>query len=122
MGFGGLVRKAVALADVLTAGTDGLQASVSHYAWLSQDETGKPTYRTAVARAAIVTYETRQARDSGGMVVQTRATVLFPRPVAVDLRDKIVLPDGTTGPLYMKPGNVVDASTGAPYLMEVMLG
>lgn len=122
MGFGGLVRKAVALADTMTGGSDGLQATVSHYAWLSQDETGKSTYKAAVARDAIVTYETRQVRGEGGTVVQTRATVLFPRPVDLDLRDKLVLPDGTTGPLYMRPGMVADPSTGKAYLAEVMLG
>lgn len=121
MGLGGLVRKAVALADVLTGGADGLQATVSHYAWLSQDETGKPTYRTAVARTALVTYETRQVRLLGGTVVQTRATILFPRPVVIDERDKILLPDGTTGPIYMRADGVADVSTGKGFYSEVML-
>lgn len=122
MGFGGLVRKAVALADTLTGGEDGLQADVVHYAYLSQDSKGKRTFRAAVTRAALVSYERKQVRGPGDTTIEVRATVLFPRPVAVDERDKILLPDGTTGPIRMKPDTMADPSTGKAYMTEVWLG
>jgi hypothetical protein len=41
--------------------------------------------------------------------------------VTLDVRDKIVLPDGLTGPI-IKVNGVVDPDTDEIYALEVMLG
>ena len=70
-------------------------------------------------------------RTSTGADVVVRASVTFLTPLTangaetrtepIDPRDKIILPDGTTGPIVNISGPV-DPDTGAPFLFEVLLG
>lgn len=128
MGLDSVVRAAVSIADQVTS---SLQVAVMHYAYLSQDAFGKPTYAVAVSRLAIVEYKIRQHMTATGKIVESRAKVSFIRPVSpngaagrnepIDTRDKIILPDGTTGPIIDVTG-LVDPTTSRTYLSEAYIG
>lgn len=128
MGFDRLIRRMVAVANNLTS---SLQCDVSHYAWTGSDEFSKPTYATAVTRKAIVSYDQKEHRMSGGNEIVQKASIVFVGPISsngasdrrepIDNRDKIVLPNGYTGPIIEIIG-VSDPSTGAPYALEVLMG
>lgn len=139
MGLASIVRSAVAVANRVTGGADGLQVEVSHEAWIGNDKNGGPRYDpTPRLRMAIVDLTGRQQSSMTGKVFMQRASVLFLEPVEIhgatdriepfDQRDRIVLPNGTTlpngvtGPLYEVVGGVVDPTTGLPFLTELRFG
>ena len=119
-GWASLVEKLVNVADKITA---TLQANVSHYAFsgATVDVYEKVTPGAPVVRACVVESTRRLFRLADGTEVLSRTKLTFPRPVAVDPRDKFVLPDGTTGPILDVVG-VVDPVTNALYATEVFLG
>jgi len=117
VGLADVVRAAVAVADSITA---SLQSTVQHYPWVRDGSNGR-VWGSATPRAAVVDLSPKLIRTSDGSVVQRRAVVIFPRAVSVDPRDKIVLPDGTTGPIVDVSG-AADPSTGRPYAPEVSIG
>lgn len=118
MALDALIRCALTTADAVTA---GLQATVGHAAYLTQDAFGKPTYATAVSRQAVVELTEKPVRTLEGHERLSIARITFPRPVAIDLRDRFTLPDGRTAPILTLAG-VADPSTGARYATEVALG
>lgn len=118
MALDALIRSALRTADAVTA---GLQATVGHAAYVSQDAFGAPTYATAVSRLAVVDLTEKPVRTVEGHERLSTARITFPRPVAVDLRDRFTLPDGRTGPVLTLSG-VADPSTGTRYATEVALG
>lgn len=121
MGLLDTVRSAVAVADALTR---DLQATVVHTAaTLPQDARGEPTAPASpVSRPAIVEMKQHVVKTTGGQMVTSKAKVTFlDAAVVVGLLDKIVLPDGTTGPILDVEG-FVDRGTGRPILNEVYLG
>jgi hypothetical protein len=139
MGLASIVRRAVAVANRVTGGSDGLQVEVSHEAWIGNDKNGGPRHDPSPRlRMAIVDLTGRQQSSTTGKVFMQRASVLFLEPVEphgaegrtepFDQRDQIVLPngttlpDGTTGPLYEVVGGVVDPKTGLPFLTELRFG
>jgi hypothetical protein len=129
-----IIRKLVGVAHKLTT---PLQATVVHEPWIGTEETpagkktGKPVYGTAVARLALVEYTDALSRRTTGEEVKSRAKVTFLVPIEangadnrqepIDPRDRITLPDGTSGPILSING-LVDPSTEEPYLYEVSLG
>lgn len=129
MGLADIIRSAVATANDITL---DLQATVTHYAWISADATGKPTYASGVARKAIVEHRTKTIRNATGQEVVGRHKLTFlvvptangtsGRREPIDPRDKFVLPDGTTAPIASIEG-VTDAesTTGRNYSYEVWL-
>ena len=127
-GFADILRAGIATANSVTA---TLQATVQHYAWISDDGFGTNSYAAAVPRQAIVEEKQRLIRQGDGQYMLSRAKVTFIFPIPangaakrqepIDPRDKIVLPDGTTGPIIDIEG-VVDPDTGKPYISEVWLG
>jgi hypothetical protein len=128
MALDSLVRGAVAIASSATA---SLQVTVAHSAWIANDEYGAPQYATPVNRQAIVEYRQRLRHLRDGQEVMQRAVAFLLEPVEpngasgrrepIDPRDKIVLPDGTTGPLYDVAG-LADPQTNASYYHEVVIG
>lgn len=116
--FDTIVRSGIALADSLT---ESLQATVSHSANTGQDNFGADTYAAAISRDAIVEYKARQHQTGSGEIVQTQAKVVFLRPVTITARDKIILPNGSTGPIVDIEG-LVDPTTNQLYMIEVWLG
>lgn len=122
-GFADLVRNMVAVADALTA---TLQATVQHFAWsgATKDAYGKVTWAAATPRQCVVEPNARlvrEDRDQPGNVVTMNGTRLtFPRPVAVDTRDRFQLPSGAMG-LILDVEGVTDPGTNAVYATEVFL-
>jgi len=118
MGLLDTVRAGVAIANQLT--TD-LQATVTHRVFVSSGGSGSSQY-TNVSRKALVTRKQRLVRSSSGDMSMSQAQVVFLDPgVVVKEFDKIILPDGTTGPILNTDG-FVDAVTGRPILTQVYLG
>ena len=118
MGLDDLVRTAIATAKTVTA---DLQVSVTHAAFSSVDGYGKPSYASGVSRKALVESANRLIRTAAGQEVLSRTKVTFLSPVSVTTKDRITLPDGSTGPILDVRG-LVDPSTSAPYMVEVFLG
>lgn len=128
MGLQDIVRSGVALAHGVT---DSLQDTVQHYPWTGHDKFGKPTYGAAVVRKGLVEYRAELRRNPNGQETMQRAVVTFLTPITangaagrqepIDLRDKLVLPDGTTGPILDIQG-LNDPGTQRPYLYVVALG
>ena len=112
------IAKMVAVADRLTK---SLQCTVTYTPFTGSSGTGK-TYGSAVAKKAIVNMEQRQVRTLTGELTTCRASVVFfDTDLTISTDDKIVLPDGTTGPVLLVKGPVDPTSTH-PYLTEVFLG
>ena len=128
MGLDALIRSAIGIAASVTS---SLQVNVDHYAWTGTGTYSEPTYATAVVRPAVVEYRQRQKDTVDGqeIVQQTVITLIGPitangatdRREPVDPRDKIVLPNGYTGPILTVNG-ILDPTTSSPYLIEVVLG
>lgn len=117
MALNDLIRSGVAIADSLTI---SLQSTVQHESFLGQTIYGA-TWSSAIPRTAIVELRSRLHQTRDGRLVDTRAMVLFPRDIAVDHRDKITLPDGSSGPIVDVVG-VVNPDTSRPYATEVWIG
>jgi len=144
MSLNSIIRAGVAVANSVTA---DLQGTVTHAAWIRQDEMGAAVYGrrvegldiygeadaigVATPRQAVIELKQR-AREVQGRHILTFAHLTFVGPIpvngmtdarkeAVDPRDVFVLPDGKTGPVVDVEG-VVDAETGLMYAVEVWLG
>ena len=128
MALSTIIRNTIAIADRLTI---DLQVPVQHYAWIADGSTyGEPVFASPVTRLALVEMRQRLIRLEGQDIIQ-RAVVTFLRPIAangasdrrepIDLRDKLVLPNGYTGPIKNVEGleNNFDDS---PYMVVVILG
>lgn len=121
----------IKIADDITDGL-GLQAKVQHYAWTGQDGYGKPTYASPTTISCVVDRTNRMIVGGNGQAISIAATLtkigdMAPngasgRREPIDLRDKIVLSDGFTGPVIDSPGAVEDTSTGRGFIQSVMLG
>jgi hypothetical protein len=117
MAFDKVIRSALVTANKVTA---SLQATVSHAAFSSADSYGNPTYASAKNRKALVEFKPKMVKTTSGEEKVSKATVTFIQPVAVDLRDQITLPDGTTSPILAISG-LVDPSTDELYMLQIFL-
>ncbi len=125
MGFNTLVSSLLSsVVDPLTA---SFQVSINHFPYSARtlDDYSKPTEGSAVPRMAIVTKIDKLVRKTSatdaGELVQANWSIVFPRPVAVDARDKFVLPGSVTGPIVQVEG-VIDPATSVVYATEILLG
>lgn len=144
MSLNSIVRKAVTVANTITA---DLQGTVLHSAWIRQDAMGKSIYGrrlegldiygsynatgVQIPRQAVIEQKQR-IREIQGRQTLTFAHLIFVGPIEangmtterkepVDPRDIIILPDGTTGPIVDVVG-VMDSETSNLYFVEVWLG
>lgn len=111
------------LANNLTA---GVQSTITHYPYASQDGDGNKVYSTAVVRACVVDRTTRNivatVGASAGQLVSTLATLTFVSGgIIINPKDMIVLGDGASGPIVAVSG-VDDPETGKGFVTEVILG
>jgi len=127
----------MSLLDVLRAGvkvadkvTKPFQPAVTYTRYVTSDAYGTETPPSSVSLRAIVELKKKRIMSESGVVQTTRAIVLFLdveellaatanrgiRPL-----DKIVLSDGSTGPI-LDVGGFIDAGTGIPVATEVFLG
>jgi len=128
MNIAKLIQTGLKVANKLT---QSAQCDVVHYPWVSSDVEGAMTYGTAVTRKAIVEYKTKQFPSGSGQLQLVRAIIYFLEPFEengaagriepLDTRDKLVLPDGTTGPILSVDG-LGDPTTDHPYYYAVNLG
>lgn len=130
MGFASLIRSSISLANSLT---EDLQVLVQHKRWIGMDDFGQDIYdEILVDRRALVENKPGMRKRADGSEVIYRTSVTFIGPVAAldgvtdrsepfDLRDFIVMPDGTTGPI-LEVNGLLDPVTGKPYMYQVMLG
>lgn len=115
-----ILRAGIKIADKLTKGAQG---TVTHYPFQSQDVKGKVTYGTSASLRCVIDYTRKQVQTGGGRSTWVIATLTFVGDVvAIDTRDKIVLPDGRTGPIITTPNAVVDPGTGRGFVNELMIG
>jgi hypothetical protein len=118
MGLMDVVRSAVAVANTLTA---DLQANVTHEVFQHADGAGTGDY-VKVTRPALVTRKQQMVRSSNGEMVLSSAQVVFlDAGVVINEFDRIILPDGTGGPILTTDG-FVDSGTGHPISTQVYLG
>ena len=123
-----LIRTGIQLASSVTRST---QVPVVHHPWTGQDVEGAATYGDPVTRYAVVEYKTKQFPTGSAQLQLVRAVIFFMDQIEangaegriepLDTRDKLVLPDGTTGPILSVDG-VADPSTTHPYYYAVSLG
>ena len=125
-----LIRSGIALAKTLTA---GVQQTVAHHRRTGSDSYGAPSFAAAVNRQALVEFKGRLVRRTNGEDAVQRAQLTFITPITAlagvqagrqepfDPRDKLVLADGTTGPILDIKG-LGDPETDAPFMFEISLG
>lgn len=124
-----VVRSAIKSVDTVTK---PLQATVQHSQWTGQDGYGHNSFAAPVSRRAVVDLTRKvRVRMEDGVLLMTIAEITFLDPIPdngasgrkepVDNRDKIVLPDGSTGPI-VSTGGPLDAGTNRPFLNTVLLG
>lgn len=128
MGLQDILRNAVATINDVTS---DLQATITLSRWTGQDVYGAPTYAAAVSYTAIVDMREQQKRNESGQLVMLRALVILVQPLTangaanrrepIDPRDKITLPDGSTGPIVGSAG-IIDSGTNKPYFHEIWIG
>lgn len=81
-----------------------------------------PQYGPSITRRAIVEYKDQLVKTHSGDLVQSRASVTFvDQGFTVGINDKLILPDGSTGPI-LDTGGFADAVTGYPIVGEILLG
>lgn len=118
--FADIVRSAVGIANDLTI-DGGMQVSVSHRAFVSQDLLGEVTYAAPVTRTCLMTEIKHQFYTEDDRDVQGQHALFFPANVPIDHRDEITLPDGTVWPSLDISG-FADAELGGRYFTKVKLG
>lgn len=129
MALNDIIVKALTVADSITA---SLQANISLTRWEGDDGFGGVVNTEgALTVASLIDQQIRQRTLRNGRIVTTQATVTILRPLAangasgriepIDPRDRIVLPDGATGPIVDTEG-LLNPDTSRPYFGTVYLG
>lgn len=117
-----ILRSGIQIADSLTA---GVQCIVTYERYLGSDGDGDETFDDPTTVQCVVDQTKRQKTTSSGRLETVLATLTFPRALSFTIgpKDRIVLPDGTTGPLILdSPDAVVDPGTGRGFIQTVMIG
>lgn len=127
-GLADVIKQGIAVARSVTL---DLHVTVQHYAWTSQSVDGTPTYAAAVPRKALVERKQKLVAGPNGQMVMSEAYIAFLEEITpngatgrvepIDARDKIVMPDGVTGPI-LNVGGFFDGGTGVPFYSEIYLG
>lgn len=121
-GFDQLVRTLVGVANNLTA---SLQANVTLYSYANAtvDDSGHITdWGAGALLSALVENVNTLTRNQQGELVLATTKITFLQPVLIDVRDRIVLPDGKSAPIARISGLIDPGSTGPQhYLTDVYL-
>lgn len=125
-----VIADALELADELLEDEQILEP-ITVARWTGQDVEGDPTYAADITPPAIVELKQQLRKDANGVEVMSKTKLTIIRPIPdegtagrrepIDPRDKVTLPDGTTGPI-IDIGGLVSGGTGKPYMLEVWLG
>lgn len=118
--FDDAIRAGVATLDAETS-TGGVQVTVSHRAYVTQDALGDgEPYAAAVPRSGILIDRKQQYHSADGLEIQTQSRITFLGNIAVSPYDQITLPDGTTPPILEVKGP--HDRTGGRYITTVVFG
>ena len=121
MGDATWLRSAIGVADAATESL-GIREDVTHEPFASSDAFGTVgPFGDPVLRSALVQRRQGILQTQGGQEIKYQAIVSFVGPVDVDVRDRITLSGGVTGPLYIPQGGLTDPTTGKPFLRVVYL-
>ncbi len=136
MALSDVVRTAIGIADNLTK---SFQVEVKHYAWIGTNMKSEFEYDPEfVVRKALSQKKRARQRFEATSEISQVTILTFIGPIAehgaanrqepIDPRDKIILPDGTTGPLSdigrrsELQGGLDDPTTNQPYMFQVTVG
>lgn len=128
----------MALVDIIRSGVaiasktfESNKVNITHEPWIGQDGDGTDQYDTPVVRRAVADLTRKPRYTSSGTLALSVAMLTFLDPIAdngaptrhepIDTRDRLTLPDGTTGPIINIAGPL-DSGTSRPFLNEVTLG
>lgn len=116
MGLDKLIKRSVATASRLTR---SLQVLVAHTPAATVASDGTMTGAATVNRRALVEQNVRRFQVEG-VVVVSRAKITFLENVSIAESDRLVLPDGFTGPILAVEKML--APGGGGYVTTVWLG
>lgn len=115
--------------------SESAQVDVSHEAWIGRKKVGglsEDDFAAPVSQKALVQMNPGISMTQAGQEISVLAIVTFLGPIAptgapgrkepIDVRDLIVLPDGSTGKIVAVKGGLVDPTTGLPYMSQVVIG
>lgn len=119
MDLAGLIGQAL---EGLAAVTEGIQEDVQHEQFVAGPSLGPPRFGLKTVRRALVQRKEGKKVKAGGQEVTFRAIVSFLTPVPFDVRDRLTLSDGLTGPVVDEQGGAIDVATGLPYGRVVWVG
>lgn len=128
---GELLEIGVSIAHGLTPGA---QSTCILEQVIGLGPSGDFEYDDPIEVSAVVDY-TNKVSIRGGQIVTVSATVTVlervepnlavidpPRKNPIDPRDKLTLPDGTTGPIISVPGAVNNPRTGTGFIQVIEIG
>lgn len=128
MGFNSLISGLIR--NVVDPVFKSFQEDVTVYPW-EGDDGFEGGHGAGVPHKAIVTRMNKSIPKEGGGVIKIAAQVLILEEIkvhvadgrigSIDPRDKIVLSDGTTGPIIDAPG-LVDPATHEQYFADILIG
>jgi len=125
MSLASLIKTGIATANSVTS---SLQVDVIHWPWIGQDAKGAPEYASPVTYLALVERKQKRVTGQNGQEVTATYSVTFIQPLSaqgtegrhepIDMRDKLILPDGSKVDVLDVSG-LVDPDSGLPYMLEV---
>ena len=121
MGLGSIVRRAVAIADRVTGGADGVQVQVTHHVKNGQAVDGTKTFATGVAVMALLEDSQRRFVSPTGNEQVARGVLTFLSDITVARDDEFTMPDGYRAPVLLVQG-LTDPTTARGFVIQVFLG
>lgn len=118
--FADIVRDVVAVVHDLTV-SGGVEVTVTHLAYVSQDILGAPIYAAPVTRTCVMRDIKHNFYTDADREVQPQHELIFTGNVPIDPRDAITMPDGNDWPILEVSG-LADAEQGGRYFTIVKLG
>lgn len=126
-----ILQAGISIADSLTKGA---QSSITLRQASGSGPSGDLTYDDPIQLKAVVDYTSKVTiRNAEIIHISATVTILEPVPVngaildpprtePIDTRDKITLPDGSTGLVKSVPGSVNNPNTGTGFIQVIEIG
>lgn len=99
----------------------GFPSTVTRYPYSSKDAHHKVTYGTSASLSCNYSKKDQVVSGQNGKDILTAVWLQFPAGTSISEKDKIVLPDGTTGPVVLVIP-VHYPHNGNPLCVEAYLG
>lgn len=116
-----VIRTGLGVVDDITV-SGGLQVTISHRAYVTQDALGDgEPYAAAVSRTAVYVETKHMFHGAEGSEIQSIGKLLFPRAVVITAHDQITMPDGTIPPILEVKG-MWDQGAAGRFYTSVELG